>query len=52
MTVNMDRSPCRIVHLNVKMSYVTTSTDIAFAELKTEVLLISKSESLSNLKKH
>lgn len=32
MTVNMDRSLCRIVHLNVKMSYVTTS-------METEVLL-------------
>lgn len=39
MTVKMDRSSCRIVHVNVKMSYVTTSADLVFAELETKVLL-------------
>lgn len=39
MTVNMDRSSCRIAHLNVKISYVTTSTDLVFAEMETDVLL-------------
>lgn len=52
MTVNMDRSLCRIVHLNVKMSYVTTLTDLVFAELKTKVLLtVLKVSHFSNLKK-
>lgn len=51
-TVNMDRSLCRIVHLNVKMSYVTTLTDLVFAELKTKVLLtVLKVSHFSNLKK-
>lgn len=52
MTVNMDRSLCRIVHLNVKMGHVTTLTDLVFAELKTEVLLtVVKVSHFSNLKK-
>lgn len=36
----MDRSLCRIVYLNVKISYVIMLMDFVFVEMEIDVLLI------------